>query len=157
MITDKAILKPVRAFLMTYPYKTPYNDIQIDYGQVDRSDTSGEGNALRLTNRVKVRERKSVTGRITQTWRVNFSIVMWRDTNDNEIRCEISEYVLQLIEWVDSENRKRGTNEANPLLPMFSDTEKEKISADGGGATATLPNGRTEFQVFLHIEFDKQK
>ena len=127
--------------------------MSIDYGQIDRSDRGGEGNALSLTGRMKTGERKSVTGRVTETWRVNFSITMWRDTNDNELRRMIGEFILQFIQWVNEENRKRGKPDENPGLPHFSDTEHESISADGGGPTAILDGGRTEFQILLHLEF----
>ena len=158
MLTDKQILEPTRDFLMTYPYTTPVGEIDIDYGQVEQtgSDASGEGNALRLIGRIKIRERKSVTGVVTETWRINFALVMRRDTNDNNLRMEISEFILQFIEWVNSENRKRGKTGANPKLPQFSDTERETISADGGGQTAMLPSGRDEFQVALHLDFQTQ-
>ena len=158
MLTDKQILEPIRDFLMTYPYTTPVGEIEIDYGQVEQtgSDASGEGNALRLTGRIKTREQKSVTGVVTETWRINFALVMRRDTNDNNLRKEISEFILQFIEWVNASNRKRGKEDANPKLPAFSDTEKETISADGGGQTAMLPSGRDEFQIALHLEYQKQ-
>lgn len=155
VLTDKEYLEPIRDFLMTYPHTTPINKIDIDYGQVDEtgSDSEGEGNALRLISRIKVRERKSVLGRITETWRINFALSMRRYINDGEQRRDIDEFILQFIQWVTDENRKRGTKDVNPKLPQFSDTEYETISADGGGMTSMLPNERAGYQIALHIDF----
>jgi len=155
MLTDKQILEPTRDFLLSYPYTTPLNEIAIDYGQVEQSgsDKQGEGNALRLTSRLRVGERKTVTGRKIVTWRINMALVIWRDSNANELRREIAEFILQFIEWVNIENGKRGKPEQSPRLPVFSDTDYEVISADGGGQTATLPQERSEYQIALHLDY----
>ena len=153
MLTDKEIMEPIKAFLLAYPFTAPLNSIDIDYGQVDRSDHKGEGNALRFASRLKIAERKNVWGVITETWRINFTLAMRRYTNDNNSRREISEFILRFIQWVNDENRKRGKPDENPLLPHFSDTDEETISADGGGQTATLDPTRDEFQIALHLDF----
>ena len=153
MLTDKEILEPIRDWILTYPFTVPIGRIEIDYGQVDRSDRRGEGNALSLTSRLKITERKNTWGVITETWRVNFAVIIRRDANDNEIRREVSEFILRFIQWVNDENRKRGRAGENPLLPHFSDTKEETISADGGGATATLDGGRLEYQILLHADY----
>ena len=153
MLTDKEIMEPIREWLLTYPYSAPFGSLEIDHGQIDHSDRHGEGNALRLVSRLKINERKNTWGTVTETWRINFVLTMWRDSNDNDLRREISEFILQFIQWVNDENRKRGKPDANLLLPRFSDTEQEVISADGGGQTATLTTGRDEFAIALHLDF----
>jgi len=156
MLTNQEILEPLRDFLLTYPYTTPVQSIAIDYGQVEKSDDAGEGNALTLVSRLRLRESKTVTGRVIETWRFNFALIIWRDTNDNELRREISEFIIQLISWVNDENRKRGRSYQNPALPTFSDTEVESLNADGGGLVRILPaDNRSEFRVALHIDFQK--
>jgi len=152
-LTEKQILEPVRAFLLTYPYKTPVKDIAIDHGKVDQSDRSGEGNALRLTGRTRIGVKRSITGKVTTTWRVNLSLVMWRDTNANEFIRDIGEFILNFMQWVNDENAKRGTSKQSEMLPCFSDTDKEIISADGGGQTAMLPEERREYQIALHLDY----
>jgi len=159
-LTDKEMLEPLRDFLLTYPYKSPTLQISIDYGKVEKtgSNRAGEGNALRLVSRVDLtpRPRKNVLGRLKlppyKTERINFVLAMKRDANDGDIRREVSEFILQFIQWVNVENSKRGTMKENPKLPHFSDTAYETLSADGGGQVQTLPNERAEFQIALHID-----
>ena len=153
MLTDKEILEPLRDWILSYPYTTPVLEIGIDYGTVDRSDRQGEGNALQLSGRMRLKEQKTVTGRVVETWRINFAIVIWRDTNDPELHRQISEFILQFISWVSDEQRKRNKPTRNQLLPTFSDTDYEVLLADGGGATALLDVGRTEFQIGLHLDY----
>jgi hypothetical protein len=155
MLTDKQILEPVREFLLTYPYTTPVKNIAIDHGEIEKtgSDSSGEGNALRLVGRTRYGEKKSITGKVTTTWRISFSLVMWRDSNASNFRRDVGEFGLQFVQWVEDENAKRGTKDQSKVLPRFSDTENERISAVYNGQTATLPKERSQYQIAIHLDF----
>ena len=78
---------------------------------------------------------------------------MWRHTNDNEFRRDISNFINRLMNWVNDENMKRFTINMNPMLPNFSMTETETISADGGIRTAIIDNIRSEFSIQLHNDY----
>jgi len=161
-MTDFEFLTDVRAFLLTYPYLAPYQDLLIDYEQIiemQNSDRFGAGAALLLAGDsiVSKIENKNVIGEtmkpVIHNKRINFALIMWRDSNDDEFRRDIGNSLTQLIKWVNDENYKRGTPDENPKLPKFSMTDIESISATGGIPTAVLDRGRREYQISIHCDY----
>ncbi|MCL2096933.1 MAG: hypothetical protein FWH10_08530 [Oscillospiraceae bacterium] len=143
MITNKEIMPIIRDWILSYPYETPYRDISIEFGEIGIPAAIGDRNALRLNGRTKINERKWLAGGGITTWRINFAIIAWRNTNDPEIWRDILEFINRFIAWVDEEEHKRDTPEQNPLLPQLSDpgTYLEKISANDGSPYEILTSG----------------
>ena len=156
MFTEYEYLSAVREFLLAYPYSAPYDAILIDHEQIVQSrgsDKQGAGAALMLTGDTIISTRRNVIGREIHNKRVNFALVLWRATNDDELRRDIANALTRLIGWVNAENAKRKTKEANPALPKFSMTDTETISATGGIKTMILDGGRSEYQVQIHCDY----
>jgi len=155
-MTEYEYLSAVRSFLLTYPYPAPYDIIQVDHEAIIQgrgSDRNSAGAALMLTGDTIISRRRSVTGRETHTKRINFALVMWRATNDDEFRRDIANSLTRLIGWINSENAKRKTPDANSSLPKFSMTATETISATGGMRTMILEGGRSEYQIQIHCDY----
>ena len=157
MFVEFEYLSAVRDFLLQYPYPAPWNEILIDHGAIverQGSDRWGEGAALISNGDILVSRRRSVTGRETQRKRTNFSLIMWRATNDDEFRRDIANFINRFINWVNEENIKRGTISQNPYLPILSMTDFENISADGGIRTAQIDGQRSEFSIQIHSDYE---
>ena len=146
-------LTAMREFLLTMPFAAPYEDLDtIDYGEVAAG--SGEGSAIALAGDQTVSRKRSVTGRETHRKRTNFILILWREANDNEFRRDIANSLIRTIGWINEEDAKRGTPDANPALPRFSMTGYEALSADGGVKTVMLDKTRAEFQIQIHADYE---
>jgi hypothetical protein len=102
---------------------------------------------------VFVSSKKSITGRVTETWRTNYVLFFWRNDNDNEFRRNIYNFLSEIIAWINAENYKRGKPDENPMLPRFSMTSVEKISSTGGIKRMTLDDSRSEYGIMIHCDY----
>lgn len=157
-MTEFEYLPAMRDLLLQFPYPTPYDQLLIDHGQITErqlSDRWGAGAALVSTGVSTTTKRRTVTGRETHRRRANFSLIMWRATNDDEFRRDISNTLNQIINWLNEQNALRGRPGQLPELPTFSNTDfrNEVISADGGIRTAQIDGERSEFSIGLHVDF----
>jgi len=156
MFTEFEYLSAIRDFLLTYPYGAPYDELLIDYSQITEmqgSDRWRNGAAIIHIGDIAISRTANVIGGETHNRRINFSLVMWRETNDNIFRRDVSHFINKLMNWINDENMKRHTSEVNLKLPKFSMTDIETISADGGVRTAKIDDTRSEFTIQIHVDY----
>ncbi|MCL2391987.1 MAG: hypothetical protein FWC66_05185 [Oscillospiraceae bacterium] len=156
MITEFEYISAVKSFLESYPYALPYKGLIADYEQLtehQNSDKDGAGAALRFAGDRIVLRRKNVLGQHVNTKTASFALVLYRLANDDVFGRDTVNSLTRLINWVNDQNALRGTVDRNPMLPRFSMTNHEVISASGGAQTAILPDGRNEYQVQIVAEY----
>ena len=164
-MTEFEYLSAMREFLLTCPYPAPVDldyilldQSGIEYGEITEgqgSDRFGSGTAIVLIGDQVINRRRNVWGNETHLKRVNFQVIFWRSTQENEFRRNIANFLSRFINWVNEENAKRRTPAANPMLPHFSMTDVEELTADGGIRSAVIEQGqRSEFMVQLHINYE---
>ena len=158
MFTEYEYLEKLRDFLLTYHYPAPYDDLAIDYGKIMEqrgADKDSRGAALVNAGDIITSTDTDILGGVILNKRINYSLIMWRDTDDNEFRLEISNFINRFINWINEQNALRNTPIKNPALPVFSNTDEleETISADGGIQTAQIDKTRSEFSIGIHIDY----
>ena len=142
----------MRDFLETFPYDTPYEKLVLD---IEFITTRNVDAILSNVGDNIVRREKNVIGETVLHKRINFAIRMRRDTADDSFREEISNFLNRLIEWINSEQIKRGLPCQNPKLPTFSniDADKEIISATGGILSMIIDENVSEYSVQIHVDY----
>lgn len=150
----------VRALLLKYPYSAPWDSLLVDHGQIverQLSDRNGAGAAIVDTGTIILPKRPVVTRRLIQDERANFDLIMWRATNDDEFRLEISNFLKRLMFWFNQQNASRGKPSQLPELPTFGniETRKEQIYADGGIRTQIIDAERSEFRIGIHADYKR--
>jgi hypothetical protein len=149
---------------MTCPFPTPYDSMEmlfadsgIDIMEIYEragSDANGTAASIEMTGDSIISKNRDTWGIETHRKRVNFVLRIWRNTTEDDFRLSISNFLNRIINWINDENAKRNTAAANPALPRFSMTEFEAMSADGGLRTAIMSDGRKEFTVQIHVDYE---
>ena len=155
---DYEYLTAVREFLLTYPHELPYKRLEIDHElivELQGSDSGNAGAALISGGISTINILTNVRGKKIYNNRINFSLAMWREANDDEFRRDFTNSMNRLINWVKEENAKRGTPQENSALPHFSTTNSETISADGGVKIAMIGATRAEYHIQMHVDFQR--
>lgn len=148
-------MTPLREFLAAPSFLAPYERLTIDYMQIDPSNPS-EGSAMAVAGMTRPIVERDILGNSVVTESLNLILTMRRHTNDDELRRDIGNFIINFILWVHHENELRGTADQNPNLPKFSDTQTESISASGGMAIGgTAETNLDEFQLQVHITYQK--
>lgn len=151
---EKQFMQPIRDFLVSYPAWQPYGYLEIDYMKIDPS-TFGPSSSVAFSGNNRIDKRKNVIGYGILNEQANFILTIRRFTNDNELRRDIGDFIFNYIRWINYENEMRGTPEENPLLPHFSDTEQEQITANGGMEMGPVENqaGVDDFSLQIQLSY----
>ena len=150
IVTDTRIIA-MRDFLMTVP-SSPWGElIAMNYVDIEGTWT---GDAIVPAGESVIRRRGDIIGNEIHECRTSYAIIMRRNTNTDFDRSNIVNFQTFFINWVNNEQYKRNTPAANPLLPRFSMTQNERISADGGIRTAVLEGNMAEFSIQIHSDYE---
>lgn len=154
---DKDFMTPLRKFLENPPFLQSWERLEINYLQIDPQAPAGDGNAMALAGMPRPERYEYVAGEIILRERMNLVLIIQRFTNDESLRKDIGNFIINYIRWLQYEQEQRGTSRQNPLLPMFSQTRNEEIAASGGMGMGQVTIGTQsvdEFQIQIHLMFE---
>lgn len=167
MLSNAEYITAVREFLLTVPFPAPLdtesffiggiNGTGIDYGRIvqgEGSDRWGTGCMIQSSGLQRISQPKSVTGRTSPRHRINFAVEFWRSEQDGEFIRNITNFLNDMINWIEYENSLRNTPDKNPYLPKFSMTNFEEISATGGVRVRMIDDVRAAYGLSIHCDFD---
>lgn len=150
-------MTPLKDFLQQPSFLEPGETLTIDYMQIDPTSPAGAGNSMAIAGMARPSEDRDVLGNTVLTETLNLIFTMRRYSNDNELRRDIGNFIVNYIRWINHEQQLRGTAEQNPLLPKFSNTSFESLSASGGIAVGgTVETNIDEFQVQIHLTYQTE-
>ena len=136
--TTTDFMQPIQKFVTAiasdmYPQDiaTP---IQVNYQIIDPNGTmSPQGIAVAQVGIDTPNRLTDVIGLETiVTRQANYLIIIRRQMSEDEWRRNTGDFIQNMANRIEYENIMRGTTEEHPLLPHFSDTEKEAIWCNGG-------------------------
>ena len=154
----------VHNFIISYPHDVPtaggFRALDV-LNYVDFDTVMGnvlENDALVPAGMEQIGKTKKVaTGRAFEYWRVNFAVIMRRETGIDEFRRATAEFMTEFTNWANGENRRRDTPNENPILPKFGNTKNENMSVGGGYRTKMIESQGVhfgEFTIFLGFNFE---
>jgi len=89
--------------------------------------------------------------------RANYNLIFRRPAELDDERFYIAVALPRFLDWINKSDSDRNTPNANPLLPKFSDTSYEIMSANGGYPSLALEISGIrlrEYLISLHFDFD---
>lgn len=156
-------LTQLAAFFESYPNPHPGERITIapiNYLDIDSdrwvNPNRPQGAALIPTGGTSTKTT-DITKGIVRDYQKNMMLFLRRRTNDNDLRRDLGELVMNIGLWVDEEEDKRGTAEENPLLPKFGDDPAyERIVCGNELQTAiAIEEGLDEYALQISVFFRK--
>lgn len=148
-------MTPMKEFLQSYPLLKPWEQLTVDYMQIDPQSPIGDSNAMAIAGMPRPSYNKDIPGTMILHQEINWIFTMRRWTNDNELRRDIGNFIANFNYWINKCQMLRRMGRYIPLLPSFGNNENEYIEAAGGmGMGSTVDPNVDEFQISIHIAFE---
>lgn len=149
-------MTPMRNLLENPPFLEEWETLKVDYMQIDPQAPIGTGNAVAIAGMPRPVFVEDVQGNVLLRQEINWIFTMRRFTNDNELRKDIGNFIANFNLWINTLQAQRNMDIDIPEIPKFGDTDNEEIIASGGmGMGATQEPNVDEFQIQIHIMFEK--
>ena len=142
MFTPTDFMQPIQAFITAIATDMFPQDIAtpivVNYQTIDPDSemvrqTNGQGLAVAQVGIDTPNRSTDVIGLETiVTRQANYLIIIRRQMSEDEWRRNTGDFIQNMANRIEYENVMRGTTEEHPLLPHFSDTQKEAIWCNGG-------------------------
>lgn len=144
-------LTPIKEFIESAPF--PEEHINMSYMGIDpRALPNTE--SIGISNLIAPNVKYYVDGSRTETNKINFIANIRRTMNQNEIRRDTGEFIIDLQRWVNEAQENRLVEDI-PFIPVFGNGKNEVISASGGFLMGTDADTQDEiYQIQIAVSFD---
>lgn len=143
---DQSALEKMRAFIFSYPYPEPLDNLLIDY--TDNVPNSG---GLFPDGLVEISRRKDLLGNTTVTNQYNFALytVLEKSPDEDYGATLNAEWQMAFQEWVQEQS-------VNGNAPVFGDEPRtESITAQNGTIYSAEGEGYAIYAIQLSVTFTR--